>query len=83
MSFILCKAVQIQIVRMKGFVFTTLGIAVVAIMGFTPETATARETEQAEGANCPCKSQRRVVRPLTEATPIPKKGKERVRRILM
>jgi len=58
------------------------GGAVVA-MGLAPETAVAREIEQVENVNCPCKSQRRIVRPLIEATPIRKKDKERVRRILM
>ena len=68
---------------MRAFVFTTLAIAAVAITGFIPETAAAREPEQAEGANCPCKAQRRVVRPMTESIPVLKKDKERARRILM
>lgn len=72
-----------QTSRMRGFVFTTLAGGAVMAMGLVPETAAARESEQAESANCPCKSQRRIVRPLIEATPIRKKDKERVRRILM
>jgi hypothetical protein len=72
-----------QIIDMRGFVFTMLAGGAIAVMGMTPESAAARESEQAESASCPCKSQRRIVRPLIEATPIRKKDKERVRRILM
>lgn len=68
---------------MRSCVLTTLAIAVVAITGFSPETAAARESEQVEATNCPCKAQRRVVRPMTESMPVLKKDKERVRRILM
>jgi hypothetical protein len=83
MSFILQKAFPAQSDYMRGFVFTVFAIVALAILGFTPETAAAREIEQAENANCICKSQRRIVRPLTESTPIRKKEKDRVRRILM
>jgi hypothetical protein len=83
MSFILQQAFSAQTPCMKSFVFTMLAVCAVAVLGFTPEPALARETEQAENSNCPCKSQRRIVRPLTESTPIRKKDKDRVRRILM
>lgn len=72
-----------QIIRMRGFVFSMLAGSAIAVMGMTPETAAARESEQAESGSCPCKSQRRIIRPLIESTPIRKKDKERVRRILM
>lgn len=83
MSFILHKAFSVQIMCMRGFVFTTLAICSVLLLGFMPETSLARESDQAENANCVCKSQRRLVRPMTESMPIRKKDKDRVRRILM
>lgn len=83
MSFILQKAFRAQTGRMRGSVFTFLAIGGVAVLGIAPEAAYAREAEQAETANCPCKAQRRIVRPMTESTPIRKKDKDKVRRILM
>jgi hypothetical protein len=83
LSFILQKAFSAQTMRMRGLVFTALAFGAVAILGIAPETASARESEQAETTNCACKPQRRIVRPMTEATPIRKKDKDRVRRILM
>lgn len=80
MTFIVQKAFPAQIVRMRGFVFTLLTFGVVS---FAPEAAFAREAEQAETADCPTKLQRRIIRPLTESTPLRKKDKDRVRRILM
>ncbi len=68
---------------MRSFVFTMLTACAVAISSFASEPALARESERAENANCSCKLQRRIVRPLTESTPIRKKDKDRVRRILM
>ena len=83
MSFILHKAFSMLIMCMRGFVFTTLVTCGVLVLGFMPETSLARESDQAENANCVCKSQRRLVRPMTESMPIRKKDKDRVRRILM
>jgi hypothetical protein len=79
MSFILQKAVPVQTGRTRGFVFLVLALA----LGAVPQTAMARENEQAEVGNCPGKAQRRIVRQMTEPTPIRKKDKDRVRRILM
>ena len=83
MSFILQKAFPAQTSRMRGTVFTLLAIGGVATLGFAPEAAFAREAEQAETANCSCKAQRRIVRPMTESMPIRKKDKDKIRRILM
>ncbi|OYU02221.1 MAG: hypothetical protein CFE36_07055 [Sphingomonadaceae bacterium PASS1] len=49
-----------------------------------PDTAFARETEQAEIANCNDPRHRHfVVRPLTESLPVRKTENQRVRRVLM
>ena len=61
-----------------GFGFVALGAAVI------PDTAMARESDQAETAICTDPKHRHVVvRPLTESLPIRKSEKLRVRRILM
>jgi hypothetical protein len=65
--------------------FSTLGTGIVLLSaGFLPDTALARETEQAEIANCNDPRHKHVVvRSLTESLPIRKTEKQRVRRILM
>ncbi len=83
MTFILQKASAAQNIRMRGSVFTILAVGAAMTVAVAPGTASARETEQVENTNCTCKSQRRMVRPLTESMPIRKKDKERMRRILM
>jgi hypothetical protein len=69
---------------MRGL-FSTLATGIVILSaGYLPDTAFARETEQAEIANCNDPRHRHiVVRPLTESLPVRKGEKQRVRRILM
>jgi hypothetical protein len=84
MAFIFQKAFTVQFPRMRGLVLSFgTGIAFLAA-GMFPEAAMARETDQAEAANCTDPKHRHVVvRPLTESVPIRKNEKVRVRRILM
>ena len=84
MTFIVQKALKVHFPRMRGLFFTVgSGIAVLAA-GMSPDAAFARETDQSETANCTDPKHRHtVVRPLTEAPPIRKGEKVRVRRILM
>ena len=81
--FILQKAFAVQVFRMRVFIFTPLAIVGAAMLVVAPETAAARESDQVEAANCQCKPQRRVVRSMMEPTPVRKKDRDRVRRILM
>jgi hypothetical protein len=83
-SFIFQKALCWHFVEMRGL-FSTLGTGIVILSaGFFPDTAFARETEQAEIANCNDPRHRHVVvRPLTESLPVRKTEKQRIRRILM
>ena len=83
MAFILWKAFKAQRISVKGLTYTILAIAATVLMVITPVTASPRDSDQAEAANCPCKAQRRLVRPLTESMPVRKKDKDRIRRILM
>ena len=83
MLFILQKAFPAQSERMRGFVFAILAVGAAMTIAVTPGNASSRESEQAENTNCSCKSQRRMVRPLTESMPVRKRDKDRVRRILM
>ena len=80
MAFILQKDFSAQSMCMRGHIFTILAVGATAAIGIVSETASAREAEQADTT---CKSQRRIIRPLTESTPIRKKDRDRVRRILM
>lgn len=84
MSFIVQKAFRMQPGCMRGLFLTFgTGIAILAA-GMSPDTAFAREPDQPEAANCTCpKNRQTVLRPLTEARPIRKGEKVRVRRILM
>jgi hypothetical protein len=84
MAFIVQKAFKVQFQHMRGLFLTVgSGIAVLAA-GMLPNVAFARETDQSESANCTDPKHRHtVVRPLTEAPPIRKGEKVRVRRILM
>jgi hypothetical protein len=70
--------------EMRGL-FATLGSGIVILSaGYAPDAAAARETEQAEIANCNDPRHRHVVvRPLTESLPVRKGEKQRLRRILM
>lgn len=83
-SFIVQKAFCWHFGRMRGL-FATLGTGIILLSaGFLPDTAFARETEQAEIANCNDPRHRHVVvRPLTESLPVRKSEKQRIRRILM
>ena len=83
MAFILQKDFPAQIMCMRGFVFAISSVVAAIGIGVTPVTASPRDLDQAENASCSCKSQRRMVRPLTESMPVRKKDKDRVRRILM
>ena len=83
MAFILQKAFSAQIMRMRGFVFAILAVVATITIGVTPVTASPRDAEQVENISCSCKSQGRLVRPLTESMPVRKKDKDRMRRILM
>jgi hypothetical protein len=82
--FMLQKSLCWHFARMRGL-FLTLGTGIVILSaGFLPGTAFARETEQAEIANCNDPRHRHVVvRPLTESLPVRKGEKQRLRRILM
>ena len=84
MTFIVQKAFEAQIRRMRGL-FLTVGTGVMVIAaGMSPDAVFARETDQPEAANCTdSKHRHTVVRPLTESVPIRKGEKLRVRRILM
>jgi hypothetical protein len=83
-SFIVYKAFCWHFAHMRRL-FSTLGTGIVLLSaGFLPDTALARETEQAEIANCNDPRHKHVVvRSLTESLPIRKTEKQRVRRILM
>ena len=83
-SFIAQKAFCWHFAAMRGL-FATLGTGIILLSaGFLPDTAFARETEQAEIAHCNDPRHRHVVvRPLTESLPVRKVEKQRVRRILM
>ena len=83
MAFILQKALLAHTRCMKGFAFTLSALGGAAVLGFAPEAASARESDQIEVASCQCKPQRRVVRSMMEPTPVRKKDRDRVRRILM
>ena len=83
MPFILQKGLSGHLRRMRVLILTTLAIVGAAMLGVAPETAAAREGDQVEAANCQCKPQRRVVRSMMEPTPVRKKDRDRVRRILM
>ncbi len=84
MTFIVQKAFKAQILRMRGALATLATSFVFFGAMLSPETAFARETEQNEASNCTDPRHRHyVVRPLTEPTPIRKKEKLRVRRVLM
>ena len=82
--FMLQKSLCWHFAQMRGL-FLTLGTGIVILSaGFLPGTAFARETEQAEIANCnDPRHEHVVVRSLTESLPIRKTEKQRVRRILM
>ena len=84
LSFTVYKAFCWHFARMRG-IFLTLGTGIVLLSaGFLPGTAFARDTEQAEIANCNDPRHRHVVvRSLTESLPVRKSEKQRVRRILM
>ncbi len=83
-SFTVYKAFCWQCAAMRG-IFLTLGTAIVLLSaGFLPDTAFARETDQAEITNCNDPRHKHVVvRSLTESLPVRKSEKQRVRRILM
>ncbi len=84
MSFILQKVFSAHIQRMRGILtaFATGFLVFGALL--SPEAASARENEQNEAPNCTDPKHRHyAVRPLTEPTPIRKKEKMRVRRVLM
>ncbi len=84
MTFIVQKAFKVQIQHMRGLFFTIGAGMVVLTAGMSPDVAFARETDQSENAGCTDPKHRHtVVRPLTEALPIRKGEKVRVRRILM
>jgi hypothetical protein len=84
MAFIVQKAFQAQIRRMRGLFLTVSTGIIVLAAGMSPDAAFARETDQPEAANCTDPKHRHtVVRPLTESVPIRKGEKVRVRRILM
>jgi hypothetical protein len=84
LAFIVQKAFKAQILRMRGLLLTLGGGIVVFSGGMLPDAALARETDQAETANCTDPKHRHIiVRPLTEPAPIRKTDKVRVRRILM
>lgn len=82
--FIVHKAFCWHFVAMQGS-FATLGTGIVVLSaGFLPDTAFARETEQAEITNCNDPRHKHVVvRSPTESLPVRKLEKQRVRRILM
>lgn len=84
MAFIVQKAFEAQLWRMRGL-FLTFGTGIcVLATGMSPDVAFARETDQPEVTNCTDPKHRHtVVRPLTESLPIRKSEKVRVRRILM
>jgi len=84
MAFIVQKAFKVQFQHMRGL-FLTVGTGMgILAAGMAPDAAFARETDQPEAANCTDPKHRHtVVRPLTEALPIRKGEKVRVRRILM
>lgn len=84
MTFIVQKALNVHFPHMRGLFLTVgFGMAMLAV-GMLPDVAFARETDQSESANCTDpKHKHTVVRPLTEAPPIRKGEKVRVRRILM
>lgn len=65
--------------------FATLGTGFILLSaGFLPDTAFARETDQAEITNCNDPRHKHVVvRSPTESLPVRKSEKQRVRRILM
>lgn len=84
MTFIVQKAYLAQSSHMRGqlAIFATGLVFFGALL--SPETAFARDTEQNEAASCTDPKHRHyAVRPLTEPTPIRKKEKLRVRRVLM
>jgi hypothetical protein len=83
-SFTVYKAFCWHFARMRGL-FLTLGTGIAILSaGFLPDTAFARETDQAEITNCNDPRHRHVVvRSLTESLPVRKSEKQRVRRILM
>ena len=69
---------------MRGALITIGSGMLLFAAAFSPEAALARETEQSESAGCTDPKHRHVVlRPLIEPTPIRKKEKVRVRRVLM
>lgn len=82
MLFILQKAFEAHTSRMRGAIasFATGFVFFGAIL--SPEAAYARETEQ-EAAECTEPRHRHVARSQTESTPIRKKEKARIRRVLM
>ena len=82
--FIVHKLFCWHFAAMRGL-FSTLGSGIVILSaGFLPDTAFARETEQAEITNCNDPRHKHVVvRSLTESLPVRKLEKQRVRRILM
>jgi hypothetical protein len=87
MPFIVQKAFDVHLRRMRGH-FVTLGPALVLCAAMlTPNSAYARENEngeQNETLNCTDPKHRHsIVRSLTESLPIRKKDKARVRRVLM
>ena len=83
-SFTVHKAFCWHFAAMRGL-FSTLGTGIVILTaGSLPDTAFARETEQAEIANCnDSRHKHMVVRSLIESLPVRKGEKQRVRRILM
>ncbi len=84
MAFIVQKACLAQPLPMRGqlAIFASGMVFFGAVLA--PETAFARESEQSEAASCTDPKHRHyAVRPLTEPTPIRKREKLRVRRVLM
>jgi hypothetical protein len=83
-SFIVYKAFCWHFAHMRRL-FSTLSTGIVLLSaGYAPDAAAARETEQAEIANCNDPRHKHVVvRSLTESLPVRKTEKQRVRRILM
>jgi hypothetical protein len=83
-TFIVAKAFKAHFSLMGRYALS-LGAAVAFCAGILmPELAFARETEQSEQSGCTDPKHRHAaLRPLTEPSPIRKKDKERVRRVLM
>lgn len=84
MLFIVQKAFDVHLRRMRGLVLTLSVVMALGASFLIPERAFARENEQNDAAICTDPKHRHfIIRSLTESWPIRKKEKARVRRVLM